>query len=298
MVDPTRYDPVGADAFWRKPQQRTRDAQIAIDQLRNSWGKAGFTFSTQSLVIKGDGQIVGEGTGTLDWNGPASFGGTTDIGGNVTISGDTDVTGSMDIGSTLTTSGNTNLGGDVTISGDTDITGSTEISNDLTVSGDTDITGNLDISGNTSITGTLNLQSGIIGDDALASLVRSETISNERYNYAPGTSWTNLLSVTVDPPSWATSVSIVAIGTVNWHIAFDAVVTFGYIRLNVAGSLSPPVFIQGGSNGASGATTWANTVSGSSNRTVTLMGHQQSSGMFDADPDANAGLAVQVLYLR
>src|SRR5690625_638540 len=97
MVDTSRIPRTGDRLdWWRKPQNDVAQLGVASQRVGRDLLKNGFTFATQSLVIKGDGRIIGEGTGAIDWGGPATFDGDTAIGGDLTISGDTDVTGSMD----------------------------------------------------------------------------------------------------------------------------------------------------------------------------------------------------------
>src|SRR5699024_12187001 len=85
MMDTTRIPGVASDSWWREPQSRVRDMQDEIARVKRGIGPTGFVFSTQSLVIKGDGSIIGEGTGELDWNGEAHFGGNTVIDGQLSI---------------------------------------------------------------------------------------------------------------------------------------------------------------------------------------------------------------------
>lgn len=132
-----------------------------------------------SIRVIDDGSIIGEGTGVLDWEGPASFGGDTEISGDLTVSGDTDIVGGLD------------------------------------VSGTTRIGGNLTIDGNTRLEGNLTFGDDSIPPAALSRRTEARTFSGT----GTGNGTTRTQNVTVNVPSWAQTTSCYAFGISSVAVA-------------------------------------------------------------------------------
>lgn len=107
-----------------------------------------------SIRVIDGGSLIGEGDGTLDWEGNAHFG------SDLLIDGNTNIEGTLGIGSNTTITGDTSVTGQLDVTGPTELGGNTDITGELTVAGDTDITGDLTVSGNTFLGGSLTYGAG------------------------------------------------------------------------------------------------------------------------------------------
>lgn len=171
---------------------------------------------------------------------------------------------------------------------------------ELDWSGDAHFGGDLDIDGTTSISGTLNLEAGIIGDNALASLVRAQSYRTTRTSYRPVQSaFNNIVSVSVSPPSWATTVQIMAVATYAWAISGTGGTPYGWGRVAIGSSTSPDLECSYGALATcTGSIVWSETRNTSSNFDVHFQARSGDTSFFTANSDANAVLSVQCLYLR
>lgn len=89
--------------------------------------------------------------------------------------------------------------------------GNTDIGGQLDVTGNTHISGNLLIDGDTTLGGHLIFAPGSVPPEALSRRVESATAGSNGFSNSPVSNRTQ--SVNITPPSWAQTVSVMAIGT-------------------------------------------------------------------------------------
>lgn len=204
-----------------------------------------------SLRVIDGGSIIGEGEGNLDWEGPASFGGDTGIGGDLAITG------------------NTEISGELNVTGDSEINGELEVNGRAELLGNTHIGGNLVIDGTTRLEGNLTFGPGSIPPSALSSRTEARTYSSG----GEGNGNTRTQSLTVNVPSWAESVSVIAIGTSAVTAASLQILS----RITISGNTGPEMYAASDLS-VTVTATHGRTFSPGSSFSVSVFGGAQGTG--------------------
>lgn len=170
----------------------------------------------------------------------------------------------------------------------------------IVIEGSEVVNGPITINGAAVITGTLSLPAGIIGNDALASPMTTEAVSNYLSNYAVGTTSTARATVTLGVPDGFTTAVVMTTATAMAQNS-TATTDYLYVQAVVDGVNGGEMYTAAPAGLAVGiASPFNTTIYGLVNGQDITVSVATRTGFatWAASPAAQANIYVTVLYFR
>ena len=202
------------------------------------FGGSTLTLDDGTSVTNGEGTITVDGTGTLTLNGASIDGGTIDAystaSGSI-IAGDIDVTGSSTISNAALHSGQVTLGANQTLTLDSDTVTGTSFAD--TASGAA-----IQVAGNTTFDGAVVTGGAIANTSATLTVDADQTLTLQGGVTVTGGTLNNSGTVDIEGASGATLDGVTVTGG-------------GYIQVDFATNVSPPLILEDGTTITGGTLT-------------------------------------------